>query len=333
MTRWGLIGASTIAHEWVIDAIRAVGGEIVTVMSTSAERGRKYADDHAIPKAVTSLDDLVNDPEVDAVYISTTNELHRDQVFAAAKAGKHILCEKPLATSLDDARAMVKAAKEAGVVMATNHHLRGAATHRAMRDAIAAGRIGRPLAARVCHAGLLPAHLQGWRLDRPEAGGGVILDITVHDTDALRFVLGDDPAEVIAFGQESGMAKGGLEDAAMGAMRFKSGLIAQFHDGFTTPYAVTGFEVHGSEGSLIARNCMIQKPGGTVTLRTAAGEEDLTLDHRNLYETTLAAFDAAIAGKGEPLCTGEDGVWSLATGLAAMEAARTGGTVNVTPGL
>ncbi|WP_411033565.1 Gfo/Idh/MocA family protein [Shinella sp. BYT-45] len=333
MTRWGLIGASTIAHEWVIDAIRAVGGEIVSVMSTSAERGRAYAGDHKIARAVTTLGELVDDPSVDAVYISTTNELHRDQALAAAKAGKHILCEKPLATSLDDARAMVRAARDAGVVMATNHHLRGAATHRAMRDAIAAGRIGRPLAARICHAGLLPAHLQGWRLDKPEAGGGVILDITVHDTDALRFVLGDDPVEVVAFGQASGMAKGGLEDAAMGAMRFRSGLIAQFHDGFTTPYAVTGFEVHGSEGSLIGRNCMIQKPGGSVTLRTAAGEEELTIEHRNLYETTLLAFDAAIAGTGTPLCTGEDGVWSLATGLAVVEAARTGSAVKVAPGL
>ena len=333
MTRWGLIGASTIAHEWVIDAIRAVGGEIVSVMSTSAERGRKYADEHGIGKSVTSLEEVVNDPSIDAVYISTTNELHRDQALAAAKAGKHILCEKPLAMALDDARAMVKAARDAGVVMATNHHLRGAATHKAMRDAIAAGRIGRPLAARICHAGLLPVHLQGWRLDNPAAGGGVILDITVHDTDALRYVLGDDPVEAIAFGQSSGMAKGGLEDATMGAMRFKSGLIAQFHDGFTTPFAVTSFDVHGSEGSLFGRNCMIQKPVGTVTLRTAAGEEELTIEPRNLYETTLRAFDAAIAGTGKPLCSGEDGVWSLATGLAVVEAARTGGTVKIVPGL
>ena len=78
---------------------------------------------------------------------------------------------------------------------------------------------------------------------------------------------------------------------------------------------------------------MIQKTGGSVKMSTAAGEEDLSLVHRKILETTLAAFDAAIAGKGEPLCTGEDGVWSLATGLAVMEAARTGGTVNVTPGL
>ncbi len=332
MTRWGLIGASTIAHEWVIDAIRAVGGEIVSVMSTSAERGAKYAADHGIPKSVTTVAELVGDPDVDAVYISTTNELHRDQVLAAAKAGKHILCEKPLAMSLDDAHAMVNAAKDADVVMATNHHLRGAETHRAMRDAIAAGKIGKPLAARVCHAGYLPVHLQGWRLEKPEAGGGVILDITVHDTDTLRFVLGDDPVEAIAFGQYGGMAQAGLEDATMGALRFKSGLIAQFHDGFTTKYAVTSFEVHGSEGSLFGRNCMIQKPGGTVTLRNADGETELPIDHRNLYENTLIAFDAAIAGKGKPLCTGEDGIWSLATGLAVAKAAQAGGTVTIEPG-
>ncbi|KQY15191.1 Gfo/Idh/MocA family protein [Rhizobium sp. Root482] len=333
MTRWGLIGASTIAHEWVIDAIRAVGGEIVSVMSTSAERGASYARDHGIAKSVATVADLLGDPDVQAVYVSTTNELHCDQVIAAARAGKHILCEKPLATSLEDARAMVEAAKDAGVVMATNHHLRGAATHRAMRDAIAAGRIGKPLAARVCHAGYLPQHLQGWRLERPEAGGGVILDITVHDTDTLRFILGDDPAEAIAFGQYGGMAKAGLEDAAMGVLRFKSGLIAQFHDGFTTKYAVTGLEVHGSEGSLIGRDCMIQKPGGTVTLRNADGETELPLEHRNLYENTLLAFDEAIAGKGAPLCSGEDGIWSLATGLAVVKAAQAGTTVAIETGL
>ena len=333
MTRWGLIGASTIAHEWVIDAIRAVGGEIVSVMSTSAERGAKYAADHKIPKSVTSLEALVGDPDVDAVYISTTNELHRDQVFAAAKAGKHILCEKPLATSLEDARAMVEAARAAGVVLATNHHLRGAATHRAIRDAIAAGRIGKPIAARICHAGYLPEHLQGWRLDKPEAGGGAILDLTVHDTDALRFVLGEDPVEAIALTQHGGMAKAGLEDAAMSVLRFQSGLIAHFHDGFTTKYAVTALEVHGSEGSLLGSHCMTQKPVGTVILRNAEGEQALPLDHRNLYENTLAAFDAAIAGKGRPLCTGEDGVWSLATGLAVARAAASGATVKIEPGL
>ncbi|ULJ72789.1 Gfo/Idh/MocA family protein [Rhizobium gallicum] len=333
MTNWGLIGASTIAREWVIGAIRAAGSEAVSVMSTDAARGKAYAAENGIAKSVTSVAALVNDPDVEAVYISTTNELHRDQALAAIQAGKHVLCEKPLAMSQADANAMVKAARQAGVVMATNHHLRNAATHRAMRDAIAAGKIGKPLAARVFHAVYLPPHLQGWRLDRPEAGGGVILDITVHDADTLRFVLGDDPVEAIAFGQSGGMGKAGLEDAVMGVLRFKSGVIAQFHDGFTTKYAETGFEVHGSDGSLVASNVMTQRPVGRVTLRNAEGETELECKNTNLYEVALRAFNDAVAGKGRPSATGEDGVWSLATGLAVVESARTGKVVKIEPGL
>jgi len=331
--RWGLIGASTIAREWVIGAIRATGGEIVSVMSTNAERGAAYARDNGIARSTTDLGQLVGAADVDAVYISTTNELHRDQTLAAVKAGKHVLCEKPLAMTLADARGMVEAARKAGVVMGTNHHLRNAGSHRAMRDAVASGRIGKVLAARVFHAVYLPPHLQGWRLDKPEAGGGVILDITVHDADTLRFVLGEDPVEVTAMSQEGGMGKAGLEDGVMGVMRFKSGVLAQFHDAFTTRFAETGFEVHGTEGSLIGRNVMTQRAVGSVTLRSAAGEEALPLDTVNLYERALMSFHGAIGGNSPASATGEDGVWSLATGLAVVEAARTGARVKVEPGL
>ena len=146
--------------------------------------------------------------------------------------------------------------------MGTNHHLRNAATHRKMRELIETGAIGRPLAARVFHAVYLPPHLQGWRIDRPDAGGGVILDITVHDADTLRFVLGDEVAEVTAMTASQGMGRAGLEDAVMGVMRFRDGVIAQFHDAFTAPHAYTGFEVHGTEGSLYGRDVMTQRPIG-----------------------------------------------------------------------
>ena len=332
MTRWGLIGASNIAREWVIGAIRETGGEVVSVMSSNAARAQDYAAANGIANATDSLDALLS-ADVNAVYISTTNELHRDQTLAAAKAGKHVLCEKPLALSLDDAHRMLEACRAAGVVMATNHHLRNAGSHRAMRDAIAGGRIGTPLFARVFHAVFLPPFLQGWRIDKPEAGGGVILDITVHDADTLRFVLGDDPVEVTAFTQQGGMAQAGLEDAVMGVMRFKSGALAQFHDAFTSRFAGTGFEVHGTEGSLFGRDVMTQKPVGTVTLRNAAGEEQLPIDGTNLYVRALANFHAAIAGQGQPSATGEDGIWSLATGLAVRNAAQSGHAMNVEPGL
>lgn len=320
--KWGLIGATTIAKEWMIGAIRANGGEIVSVMSSDAERGKAYAAANGIAKSTTSLDAVLDG--VDAVYIATTNEHHKPQTLAAAARGLHVLCEKPLALTLADAREMAAACAGKGVVMATNHHLRNAATHRAMRDAIKSGRIGRPLFARVFHAVFLPPHLQGWRINAPDTGGGVVLDITVHDADTLRFVLGDEVESVSALTQNAGMGLGGLADGVMGTMRMASGCLAQFHDAFTTRYATTGFEVHGTEGSLVATDCMTQRPVGDVLLRTADGAGPLPVVHENLYERSVRNFTAAVAGTGAPSATAEDGIKSLAIALAALDSARSG---------
>jgi 1,5-anhydro-D-fructose reductase (1,5-anhydro-D-mannitol-forming) len=166
--------------------------------------------------------------------------------------------------------------------------------------------------------------LQGWRIDKPDAGGGVVFDITVHDADTLRFVLDDEPLAVSAMTSRGGMGREGLEDGVMGVMRFSSGLLAQFHDAFTTKFAPTGFEVHGKLGSLIGRDCMTQAPKGEVLLRTAAGEESLKISHENLYVRSVRLFQDAVAGRGAPSATGEDGVKSLSVAVATLEAAQTG---------
>jgi 1,5-anhydro-D-fructose reductase (1,5-anhydro-D-mannitol-forming) len=329
--RWGVIGATTISREWMIAAIRAAGGEIAGVMSTNAERGQKYAAEFGIPLATTSLDQLFEN--CDAVYVATTNDLHHAQVLAAAKAKRHVLCEKPLALNLAEAREMVAACKAGGVVMGTNHHLRNAATHRAMREAVASGRVGRPLFARVCHAVYLPTHLQSWRIKDPNTGAGVVMDITVHDSDTLRFVLGDEPEAATAMIQHAGMGAGEIEDGVLGVIRFKSGLLAHVFDAFTCRYTRTAFEVHGTDGSLLGDNCMTQHPVGTVTLRNAQGETALPLDQENLYERSVRAFHAAIRGDGAPAATGEDGVRSMASALAVLDAARSGQETKVDPGL
>jgi 1,5-anhydro-D-fructose reductase (1,5-anhydro-D-mannitol-forming) len=108
----------------------------------------------------------------------------------------------------------------------------------------------------------------------------------------------------------------------MGVVRFESGVIAQFHDAFTTRYATTGFEVHGEAGSLIGRDCMTQAPKGEILLRTSAGEEILPLTHEKLYERSVRLFQDAVAGRGAPAATGEDGVKSLSVALSTLEAAR-----------
>ena len=141
---WGLVGASTIAREWMIGAMRAQpGNEVVAVVSSNAQRGAAFAAEQGIAKSWTSIDDLLADPAVDAVYISTTNELHAPQAIGAAAAGKHVLCETPLAMNLADARAIVEACRQAGVVLGTNHHLRNAASHQAIRQLVHDGAIGK----------------------------------------------------------------------------------------------------------------------------------------------------------------------------------------------
>ncbi|TLP62715.1 Gfo/Idh/MocA family oxidoreductase [Parasedimentitalea maritima] len=321
---WGLIGASTIASEHMIGAIRANSGhDVVSVQSSSPTRGKEYAAKHGITASTTSLSDILNGSDVDAVYISTTNEKHLPQAMTAIAAGKHVLCEKPLAMTVADAATMVRAAQDAGIVLATNHHLRNAGSHLAIRNLITTGRLGEVLSIRIFHAVMLPEHLRGWRIDNPLAGGGVIPDIVVHDADTVRFYLGEDPADIVA--QELSGAMGvDVEDSVMSVWTTPSGVTVQTHESFTHPFAGSGIEVHGTKGSVIARNVMTQQPVGDILLRTASGEESIEYSLHNLYERSVSKFATAVAGDRQPAATGVDGLKSLAVAEAVKKAAVTG---------
>jgi 1,5-anhydro-D-fructose reductase (1,5-anhydro-D-mannitol-forming) len=321
--RWGLIGASTIAAEHMIGGLRLAGQDVAMVQSSTTARADAFAKTHGLPAATTVLADMLSDQGIEAVYISSTNEKHHAQAMAAIAAGKHVLCEKPLALTQAEAAEMVAAAGKAGRVFATNHHLRCSGSHRAIRDVIRAGRVGRVLSLRLFHAVYLPAHLQGWRIDNAEAGGGVIPDITVHDADVARFLLGETPISVVAQMTASGMGQG-VEDSAMSVWTMPSGAMVMAHESFTHRFAASGLEVHGTEGSIFATGVMTQRPLGEITLITAAGAEPISYSAHSLYLESVKDFLAAVAGKGVPAATGEDGIASLAIALAVRDAARTG---------
>lgn len=325
--RWGLVGASTIAAEWMIDAIRANGGEIIGVQSGSEAHGAEYAQKHGIAYSTTEVDALL-DQQPDAIYISSVNDKHRAQLEAAANRGIHVLCEKPLATSLDDAKAMVELCDANSVRFATNHHLRWAATHQAIRAAIAAGHIGEVRSARVFHAVYLPPHLQGWRIDNPAAGGGVVLDITVHNCDILAYLLGEYPQEVVSMTDHK-LFGDLVEDEAMSVWRYPSGVLAYTHESFATPHAGHGIEIHGSEGSLIGDSVMSQQPVGKVYLQRNGERQELSVDPHNLYQAGVADFVAAVKEGRAPACDGVAGTRSLAVALAVLESAKSGTKVSV----
>lgn len=325
-----MIGASSFAGEVMVEALtQPPGSQVVAVFSTSEARGRAFADAHGIAQVHGSLDQILADPTVDAVYVSTTNDLHAPQVIAAAGAGKHVLCEKPIATSLSAARQMRDACRAAGVVFGVNHHMRCQETVRTMRRLLDAGAIGDVVAARIAFLASLVAHRRTWRVSRPEAGAGVVLDLTVHDVDTLRYLLNEEIASVTALTTTQGVSTGTIEDGVAGAMRTVTGKLVSFQDAFTIRHGGTALEVYGISGSLIGRDLLGAEPTGEVLLRRGNSIEPVAMegDRPNPYVRIVEAFNDAIHGRGEPCAVADDGIASLAVALAVLKSAQTGSAV------
>ncbi|MET1086533.1 MAG: Gfo/Idh/MocA family oxidoreductase [Arthrobacter sp.] len=331
--KWGLIGASDIAATRVIGAIRSSGGTVTGVFSGSSARAEDFAAIHGLGRATSNLEELLA-WEVDAVYISSTNDKHFEQATRALRAGKHVLCEKPLALDADEAEAMVQLAEDTGLVLGANHHLPGSPLHAKVRELVNDGVIGTVLSAKVAHAVLLPERLRGWRLGQGTPGSGVILDITCHDASVLNPLLGTPVAVTALAVQQAAWNTGGQEDAAMTVIQYENNgqapVLAQTHDSFTVGFAQTSLEVHGTDGTIQIIDAMTQDTKGQIVLTTGSGARSVEVDcSEDLYVIGLRAFTAAVEGTGTPTATGRDGLMALKVALAAQESATSGRTVHI----
>jgi 1,5-anhydro-D-fructose reductase (1,5-anhydro-D-mannitol-forming) len=325
--KWALIGASDIAATRVIPALRLADQEVYGVMSSNESHAISYASANDIPRWTMSLTTLLEWP-VDAVYISTTNVLHSSQAIAAAKAKKHILCEKPIALNLEQALEMVSQANENNVTLATNHHIRSSGVHQKIREIVRSGDLGDIYLVRINHAVQLPERLRGWRLTANEEGAGVVWDIAVHNIDTLRAALDSEISEVMALTATRGLARSGVEDLSVCTFRFENDVIASTSESFLVPFSTTSMEIHGSHATLVASGVMRQDPVGDITLTNASGVHEIPVDDReNLYVKTIRRFEGACHGDGEPICAGADGVASVKGVLAALKSARESRTV------
>ncbi|HLF42721.1 MAG TPA: Gfo/Idh/MocA family oxidoreductase [Acidimicrobiia bacterium] len=327
---WAVLGASWIAEAFVIDAIRSVpGSEVVGVYSTSAERGRSYAERTGVREVWSSLESALADQRVEAVFVGTRNELHHDQVLAAAAAGRHILCEKPLALTASDAIDMRDAAVAAGVVLATNHAFRDQAPLRKMREMIAAGTIGTPVAARTFFGVTLIDRVKTWRLS-DRVAGGVLLDVSVHTVDILRHLLDSEVAAVQAMIGNQGVAAAGVEDIATGTLLFENGVLSNFHDSYTVNHVPSSVEVHGDAGSLVATGVLSVHPAGDLRLMVDGVAHSVDSGPMiGPYMMTLRSFTYAVRGAGAPSASADDGIRSLEAVIAAHRSASTGQMVQV----
>jgi predicted dehydrogenase len=253
---------------------------------------------------------LCSSPEVDVVFITSPDAMHRDDALLAFRHGKAVLCEKPVAMNAAEAEEMTAAAKSAGVLFGVAQNFRYNRSLEWMRDQIAAGRIGQPQLAHAEYAYPAAQAPRRWITDPTLACGGPIADVGVHCIDALRFVLGEDVRSISTIAQQD-EASGKVESIASLQLEMTGGVYANVTASARAPYR-TVVEITGSDGVLIAENGLTVDRRVEIVLRRG-GElvETVTVDNADCYTRMLDAFAAALRGTGDFAATAEDGVRNM----------------------
>jgi predicted dehydrogenase len=243
--RWGLIGASNIARSYMKPAIdNQPHSTVAAVASADPDWAETFARENGIPRVHQSVSDLIDDPDIDVVYISTTNELHCAQTIAAARAGKHVLCEKPLALNRAQATRMADAARSAGLFLMEAIWSRFLPSYRTLVSLLEEERIGDPLLVEAdfgFRRPIEPTH----RLFDPALGGGALLDLGIYPLQLASLVLGP-PDQVTALGH---LGSTGVDEQVAAVLHHPGGTLAVVKAAIRTPLACTG-RIAGTRGAI-----------------------------------------------------------------------------------
>jgi len=310
--RLGLIAASRIARIAVVAPIEDVDGvELTAVAARDLGRAQQAASDWGIPTAYGSYEELIADPDVDAVYIGTPNSLHREWAIAAIEAGKHVLCEKPLGANADDARLIADAARRSDVVVMEAFHWRYhpyAAQIRGVIDSGVLGRIDRIEAVFDFPDGRIKPDNIRWDLS---IGGGSTMDLGCYSIQWVRFAAGSDPDVVSAVAE---CPFEGVDGSLVAELRWPSGVTGSVGSSMIADgdQVVSYLRVIGEQGTMTATNPLAPQNGGAeITVETADGIETHEVDRSATYFHQLVAFrDAIVDGKEFPTTT-DDGVRNM----------------------
>lgn len=322
--RWGLLSTARI-NRALIPALRASDrSDLVAVASRDAARADAWAREREIPRSFGSYEELLSDPDVDVVYNPLPNHLHAEWTIRAAGAGKHVLCEKPLALTTAEVDRIAAAASGAGVVVAEafmyRHHPQ---THRVL-SLVESGALGE---LRVIRGGFsFPLTRENdVRLD-PAMGGGSLWDVGCYPLSFARAIAGAEPVE--AFGwQVSGPS--GVDLVFAGQLRFPGGVLAQIDAGFAAPFR-TPTEVVGSEGVLRVSRSF--KPTTREVLELWRGDsvEEIPVEGpEELYLGEVTDLEAAVLEGRSPAVSLADSRGNVAAIEALLRSAREGRPVLV----
>ena len=306
MLNWIVIGIGDITTKRVIPAIASEPrSRLYGVVSRDAGKGRPYA-----PRVWTTLAEALEDPAVATVYVATPVALHAPQSIAAMRAGRHVLCEKPMAMNYAEALRMVETARETGVQLGVAYYRRLYPKLRRAQELLAAGTIGRPLLAEIrCH-GWFENHdgFRAWLLDPALAGGGPLYDIASHRIDVLNFLFGR-PVKVSAHLANT-VHHYAVEDSATLLIEYEGGVRGVCDVRWNSRVSRDEFRIVGTDGELELT------PLNEPRLVTPAGEEQLP-PHANLHYPLIENFVSAVLD-GVPLAS--SGETALATDAVTQAA-------------
>jgi 1,5-anhydro-D-fructose reductase (1,5-anhydro-D-mannitol-forming) len=265
---------------------------------------------YKIPHCFPTREALCSSPEVDVVFITSPDAMHRDDALLAFAHGKAVLCEKPVAMNAGEAAEMDSAAKAGGLLYGVAQNFRYNRSLEWMREQIAAGRIGRPQLTHAEYSYPAAQAPRKWITDPTLARGGPIADVGVHCIDALRFVLSEDVSSVSTVARKDEVS-GKVEAIASLQLEMTGGVYANVTASARAPYR-TLVEVNGSDGVLIAENGLtVDRPVQLVVRRAGELVEMVTAENGDGYTRMLDSFARAYRGEGNFAATGEDGVINM----------------------
>lgn len=323
--RWGIVGLGWVSCDFVAPAMqKSAGSRIVACLGSSLEKGKAFAARFEVPRVHATLAQMMADPQVDAVYVATPNAMHAEAVLAAAAAGKHVLCEKPFAMTIDDAHKMVDACRNAGVALRVAHQLRLEEAVIHAREIVRSGRLGRVAAISLERASASPPRTT-WRKDASQSG--VVFDVGVHLIDQIHWITGERFAEVSAFTDP---------DRRMGVpcdqITILGRLARNGHAVIRATRLVASAEntliIEGTDATLVTSSLRFAKEH-SVQVRDAKGSTEQRFPASPIYDLEVPAFEAAVRGEPCLLPTGEESLHIVETTQAVLASVHERSTMTI----
>jgi UDP-N-acetylglucosamine 3-dehydrogenase len=331
--RVGVIGCGSIAqHRHLPEYVANKNVQLVAVCDINAERAKEVAGKYEVT-AYTSYEDLLRSGEVDAVSVCTPNYLHAPISIAALDTGVHVLCEKPLATSKEEAEAMISAAKRSGKKLMIGHNQRFVSSHQKARQLIHSGEIGKIYSFRTAfgHGGPEQWSVEGkegWFFQKEKAFIGAMGDLGVHKADLLRFILGEEITEVGAFVETSAKDFADVDDNAVCVLKTESGIIGTLAASWAYVSKEDNSTIIYGEKAILRleddpiNSLIVQYANGEI-VNYQLGKIQSNDEGGQNNSFVVEKFVDSVLNDQEPEVSGEEGMKSLEVILAAIESNET----------